>query len=366
MFYNLLPLFVGAAQDYRELDNRSVGVLSSMFFAGHTLTATTAFFWIRRIDWKRVTLYSLLIGSVALSYAAFARNFGVLMAWIFIAGGAFSAVYGIATTALGDTSEPARWFGLKIGVEAMLGAILLFVLPRTLVANHGFTGLMTGMVLVVVLLAPALIWLPHCGYKHNGRKSREANIPSRLRLAVWLGLFAAMAFVFSATMIWTFLERMANAAGFETVLAGKILSLTLVFAMLGSLVAMALGDRFGSAKPFAAATVIFLLALILLSGATSIIRFAAGSCLLTLAIGLGIAYALTIVANLDMDGRHVVLTVPAIGIGVMAAPAVGGLLIAAEEFSAILWVGGLTVVLALSAGLIALHRGFRTLSKLQR
>ena len=43
-----------------------------------------------------------------------------------------------------------------------------------------------------------------------------------------------------------------------------------------------------------------------------------------LAIGLGITYVITIVADLDMDGRYVVLTVPAIGIGVMIAPAIGG------------------------------------------
>jgi hypothetical protein len=37
-----------------------------------------------------------------------------------------------------------------------------------------------------------------------------------------------MTFIFSATMIWAFVERMANTAGFEPVLVGKILSLTLL------------------------------------------------------------------------------------------------------------------------------------------
>lgn len=365
MFYNLLPLFVGMAQDYRELDNRSVGVLSSMFFAGYTLTASSAFFWIRRIEWKRMAMFSLLVGSVALSLAAFAQNFTALMLWVFVAGGAFSVVYGIGATALGDTSEPARWYGFKISVEALLGAILLFLLPRTLVASHGFVGLMAGMVLVVAMLGPALIWLPRSGYKRYGSTSRKTNIPVQLRVALWIGLFAAMAFVFSATMIWTFLERLANSAGFEPDPVGRVLSLTLVFAMLGSLSAMVLGGRFGLARPFTAATVIFLLALGFLYGDISFTRFAVGSCLLTLAIGLGITYVITIVASLDMDGRYVALTVPAIGIGVMAAPAVGGLLTATDEFSAILRVCGLTVVLALSAGLTAIHRGSRSLPKLE-
>jgi len=59
MFYNLLPMFLGVAQDYRQLDNQAIGLLSLMFFAG----------------------------------------------------GAFSTVYGIAATALGDTTldDRFRW-----------------------------------------------------------------------------------------------------------------------------------------------------------------------------------------------------------------------------------------------------------------
>jgi predicted MFS family arabinose efflux permease len=363
MFYNLLPVFLGVAQDYRELDNKSIGVLSSLFFAGFTLTTTTAFFWIRRINWKTVTWFALAIGSMALLLAGYTKSHSLLMLCIFVAGGAFSTVYGIGTTALGDTSNPARWYGLKISAEAMLGAILLFLLPGTLISSHGFMGLMAGMVLAVVLLAPMLSWLPVAGYKHQEDDGMQSNQPSESRLAVWVGLVAVTIFIFSATLIWAFVERMANTAGFEAVQVGKILSLTLIFAVLGSMAAVVLGDRFGSGKPFAAATLIFLLALAWLASTTSLLNYAIGACLLTLAIALGITYVITIVADLDMDGRYVVLTVPAIGIGVMSAPAIGGLLTSTQEFTAILVVGAVTVVLALMAGLFALRKGLPVVSE---
>jgi MFS family permease len=357
LFYNLLPMFLGVAQDYRQLDNESIGLLSSMFFAGYTLTTSTAFFWIRRINWRSVSLVALVLGSLSLLLAGYAQSHALLMLCIFVAGGAFSTVYGIGTTALGDTSNPARWYGLKISAEAMLGAVLLFVLPGTLISNHGFMGMMAGMVLAVVVLAPALSWLPAAGTKNEEHFGGDKPIPPTLRLAVWIGLFAVTAFIFSATMIWAFVERLASTAGFEPVLVGKILSLTLVFAVLGSLAAVVLGDRFGSGKPFAAATVIFLIALAWLSQTTTVTDYAIGACLLTLAIGLGITYVITIVADLDMDGRYVVLTVPAIGVGVMSAPAIGGLLTASQEYSAIFMVGSFTVVLSLLAGLLALKKG---------
>ena len=109
-----------------------------------------------------------------------------------------------------------------------------------------------------------------------------------------------------------------------------------------------------------------LLALAWLSSTTTVTNYAIGACLLTMAIGLGITYVITIVADLDMDGRYVVLTVPAIGIGVMAAPAIGGLLTASQEFSAIFVLGGITVLLSLLAGLFALHKGLPVVIKITR
>lgn len=357
LFYNLMPLFLGVAQDYRGLDNRSIGLLSSMFFAGYTLTTSTAFFWIRRINWKILTWFGLVTGSLTLLVGGYTQNHGLLMVCVFIAGSAFSIVYGIGTTALADTSNPARWYGLKVSTEAMLGAILLFVLPGTLIADYGFMGIMAGMVMAVVLLAPALSWLPSAGQTQLEQDGTHRPLPARLKLAIWIGLFAAATFMFSATMIWAFVERLANTAGFEPVLVGKILSLTLVFAVLGSLLAVALGGRFGSGKPFAAAIIIFLFALAWLSQTTTVMDYAIGACLLTLATGLGITYVITIVAELDMDGRYVVLTLPAIGIGVMSAPAIGGLLVESHGFSVIFVVGSITIVLSLLAGLFALKKG---------
>ena len=79
LFYNLLPMFLGVAQDYRELDNKAIGLLSSMFFAGYTLTTSTAFFWIRRINWRIVTLLALILGSLALLLAGYSQHHGLLM-----------------------------------------------------------------------------------------------------------------------------------------------------------------------------------------------------------------------------------------------------------------------------------------------
>ncbi len=204
MFYNLLPLFLGTAQDFRELSDQAAGILSSSFYVGFALTTSTAYFWIRKFNWRAVTLVALPLAAATLALAGFAQSYSLMLAGIFISGGAFSALYGIGTTVLSDTSHPARWYGLKIASEAVLGVVLLLILPGAVIARWGFAGLTVAMAATVLVLAPLLLWLPGYGTKGVGSdgQHRALNLVPKLRAALWLGLAGVLLFLFSTTMIW--------------------------------------------------------------------------------------------------------------------------------------------------------------------
>ena len=72
----------------------------------------------------------------------------------------FAALYGMGTRVLADTSDPSRWYGVKVGVEVMPGAVLLIVLPTTLLPSMGISGVIWGMIGMSVLLSFALITMP--------------------------------------------------------------------------------------------------------------------------------------------------------------------------------------------------------------
>jgi len=359
MTYNLLPLLLGTAQDFRELSDQAAGILSSSFYVGYTLTTMTAYFWIRHFSWRAITFGAIPLAAAALLLAGFAETYYAMLAAMVVAGSAFSVIYGIGTTVLGDTSRPARWYGLKIAAEAGLGAILLLILPGAVIARWGFEGLMAAMAAVLLLLSPMLLKLPARGTK--GAQSIERADPRAtapaLRLALWLGLASVTAYLFCTTMIWAFVERVANDAGFDPVATGNVVSLGLVLAIGGSLLAMAMGDRFGLAAPLSMSVAGLLASLWLLAGIDSLTTFTIAACLFTFAFGLGIPYIVTVVAQLDVDGRFVVLTVPAIGIGVTLAPALGGMLTGVGGHTALLLAGGLSVLVALTLALLALGVG---------
>ena len=192
LFYNVLPMYLGAAQDYRGLDNKAIGFLSSAFFLGYNIVTISAFFWIRRVSWSRVVAISTPIAVVSLYGGAAVNGYVLLLSCTVIAGGAFAALYGIGTTILGDTSNPARWYGVKIAAEAFPGVILLLVLPGTAIARWGFDGAVAGVIVFVILLSPFLFWIPA-----HGRKGVHDEIPAesadgKQSPFIWMTLLATL------------------------------------------------------------------------------------------------------------------------------------------------------------------------------
>ena len=346
LFYNVLPIYMGTAQDYRGLDNRAIGFLSSAFFLGYNVATISAFFWIRRWSWSLVVAITGPVAAISLAAGTIVTGYAMLLVSVAIAGGAFAAIYGIGTTILGDTSNPARWFGVKIAAEALLGAVLLLVLPATTIARWGFNGTIIGVIIAMVFLAPFLFWIPASGSKEHEDESAARHSGEQQNPYIWGALLATLIFFAGASAVWAFIERIGAQSGFDAATLGVLLSVTLVFALLGSLLAAALGGRFGNVKPFIAGAMLSLVAVSLLNSHGSFFVYATGACMQTFVIGLLLPFSITEVADLDTDGRYVVLTVPAIGIGAMAGPGLAGVLSQSGDFTALLTFVGATAIVS--------------------
>ena len=347
LFYNVLPLYLGSAQDFRQLGNREIGFISSAFFLGYNAVTIWAFFWIRRWNWRTVTWVALPIALLGLLAGTLTENYLLLLLATAVAGGGFAAIYGIGTTILADTSNPARWYGVKIAAEAFPGAVLLFVLPLTLIPSQGFPGAAYGLIITALLLCPLLIMLPA-----HGLKQREAASEAKLqeefadidRRPIWTALAATFVFFSAASGMWAFIERLGSKLGFEAEAIGTLLSITLLFATGGSLLTAWLGERFGNVRPFYLSCLAMLTALVLLASFSGFDLYAVSTCILTFGIGVGIPFAVAEIAELDVDGRFIILSVPAIGLGAMVGPGIAGALADAGSFTPVLVAAGIALV----------------------
>ena len=353
LFYNVLPLYLGSAQDYRGLDNRAIGFLTSAFFLGYNLVTISAFFWIRRLSWSLIIAVSAPIAALSLYAGTLFDSYAALLIFITIAGGAFAAVYGVGTTILGDTSNPSRWYGIKIAAEALTGALLLLVLPVTAIARWGFDGAVFGIIIAMVFLSPFLFWTPARGSKGPDSGVLPIDVPepagSDLPTQtpyIWGAILATLVFFAGASAIWAFIERIGAQGGHDPAAVGVLLSVTLISAVIGSILAAVIGGRFGNVRPFLAGGLTFLIGLGFLAASQQFPLYAIGACIITFAIGFMLPVAITEIAELDVDGRYVVLSVPAIGVGAMAGPGIAGMLTQSGGFTPLLIFGGTVIVIA--------------------
>ena len=118
----------------------------------------------------------------------------------------------------------------------------------------------------------------------------------------------------------------------------------------GSLAAAGIGKHFGNVHPFLLSLVAIAGGLLLLADSGTMTIYSMGCCLFALAFGAGLPFAIAEIAELDVDGRYVILSVPAIGTGAMIGPGVAGLLYTGESARLILGLVALAMVIA--AGLM--------------
>ena len=330
LVYNVFPLYMGPLQDSTGLSNSQIGFIAGAFFLGTNLTGISAFFWVRSNSLTYIALVTTLSLILCLLLAARIDSFVLQLLVTALIGAASGALYAISTTLIGGARNTPRWFGIKFTVECLAGAILLFVLPVTLIPGLGFTGVVIGMVVMILVFAPVLAFIAR--RRLPGQQEPASPIAAigfeTTRLPVWLALASLVFYFIGASAIWTFLERLATDKQFEASATGMMLGITLFFAVIGSALTGVAGDRFGIFRPYIVYSIMLVAGVLLLCRTDDFILFSAGACAFMLAWAGSDGYQFAIVADVDPDGRYIVLAVPAMGVGSMIGPILAGYLYA--------------------------------------
>jgi DHA1 family inner membrane transport protein len=337
-FFNILPLYLGAAQDHFALSIAQTGYIGSTFFVGYTLATCLAYFWMPHIDWRKMTVFTLALGSLAMLFTSLASSYNVLLLAIFIAGGSYATLYGVGTAMIGGLANETRNFGWKIALEAIIRWRLIgvsadfdFAAFRVCRAGYRITRHWCSRTAV-------LPFMP----SQAAEKTHLLSAPqSAGDASVWLLLIALVLFFSGETIAWSFVERVGDHHGYDAANIGTVLAVSLGFAVAGSLTEAYGAARIGHVLSLLIAGLTFFLALLCFANlsASTFTLFAVGACLANFSIGFGLPSLVAICAHYDVTGKLVVLTVPAIGIGAVLGPALAGLAAQSGGFIAMLVIG---------------------------
>ncbi|MGI9292629.1 MAG: hypothetical protein ACR2PS_01490, partial [Pseudomonadales bacterium] len=206
----LLPMVVGTAIDSLGYSESEAGFLASSYFAGYMLSATSAFFWIRKISWRVIAFLGYAGLSGGLASAAALTHFNLIASTLFISGCGAGALFGLGVTIISDTRKPDRNFGLVLMTQQATAALLLFTLPDTVIAKWGFAGLNISLAMILGLFVISATWIPAVAVSGKSFTPDHPSDRTTLTSKLWLGLAALTVYFAALSGVWAFVERLAD------------------------------------------------------------------------------------------------------------------------------------------------------------
>lgn len=329
LMFNVMPVFVGALSKSLGYGESRLGDLVALFNVGFTLSALSATVWVRSFDWQRVSLLGVVIASVCLGLMALYNTLLSLGALMVFTGVGMGGLYSLILAILGDSENPDRAFGVKLGLETLPGALLLFLFPIFVVPAFGFTGVAVGMAAVALALGLFSFLLPHSGVKSDPRQG-QTRLPKRSGYEVALpliGLACSLLFFTGIASTWAFLELLAAFRSIPPETVGTTLAIAFIICGLGGFAAAAISDRFGRQVPVVGIIVVNLVGLWYLSRFVNGAEYALGASLFLFSVNFTLAYTFGLTAQVDVSGKLVVLSAACLSLGAIVGPAIAGRLV---------------------------------------
>jgi predicted MFS family arabinose efflux permease len=330
IFYNVMPLYLGLLQEATGLSSSQIGLVASAFFFGFNVTSFSSYYWVRTVPPFQAALTGTLVMIAGLWFADYSSSLVYQLLIAGAIGGISGAVGSIGVTIAGDAKNCTRWYGIQVAAAALAGVILLFILPVTLIPEYGFAGLIYGMIIMILLLLPVCFYLtkkPLPATQTDLASIDESTLENKSKINAWKALIAMTFLFIGSAAVWAFVERIAAINAFDSEAVGRLLGYSLFFSVIGSLVAGAIGDRFGNRWPYALSCIILVVGIMAIALTKNLNIYAAGACLFMFGWAAAFAYLFAIIANVDPDGKHIALSVPAVGIGSMIGPGLAGFML---------------------------------------
>jgi predicted MFS family arabinose efflux permease len=343
LFFNLMPLLVGALADERGSGEEQLGLFAAAGLAGATLATATAPLWVRRVRWRRTIRVASGVAGLGYVLAAVAATHAALVACMVGVGVAVAVAYAPALACIADTRETDRAFGVTVLCQVTLGAVCAMAVPG-IEARWGVAGILQS--LGALAAAPILLarWIPDRGRTAD----TGAGDPGirRSGLGVWLGLAGTLTFYIACVGVWGFLELIGNAAGVADGEISVAITLALLVGGLGALAAAIVGQRISQPVGIAIGAIGLALSFLALHVGEGHAAYVASTIAMNAAWNFGISYQMALIALLDFTGRFTVLVTAAQGVGGVLGPAFAGVLASEGSYGRVLAMGALAAAVS--------------------
>jgi predicted MFS family arabinose efflux permease len=338
----IMPVVLAVTVARFQLNENEVGFMASLLMTGGVLSAVSALFWVRLLDWRLAARIGLGLQGLGLAAVMFADGFtGAGVAYLCASFGG-GVVYSLALTVLSDHHSPDRMFGYS--VSAQVAFQVAGMLTLSWFAGPNGLDLLIGCLLSLVLLG--LVLTPLLPPQGNPVAAFSLSAVLQQGRAV-SALLGCLLFFFNVGCVWAYIETIGSAAGFAPAVLGRSLALGVSAGMAGALAAAWQGERFGHVQPLLVGAVGTVLAVAFLTPAASLVTFIVALALYNFVWNYSLTYQYAVVAAADESGRCVAIAPAFHAAGGALGPAVAGMLVAPGSFVAVNLLAAGSVVVSL-------------------
>jgi len=294
---------------------------------GYGAASLSAFFWIRKVNWKWMAVVSLAILVVGNLLSTQIGDFNLLVAIRVFTGLGQGIAVGLAMTIFGDSSRTDRNLAIYLILTLLIGMVGFRLLPDLIAANGTLPIYLTQVILPILAL-PLILWkLPVKGLEFEIEK-KTGNLSNPVLLC--LGAFFLLYVAYGG--LWILVERFGNLAGHSPEFIGESLSNAMTGGFLGLLVPIFLADKLGRIIPIVLSFLcLFAFAFLLFEGSETGFKVAVWFGLF--GINLVVPYLTGIVVDLDFSGKGVAMIPAMYSIGVSVGPVALAYFLTAEGSS---------------------------------
>ena len=354
LVFALLPVISGVLASRFMLDDMQTGVAATAYFAAYAVITSTAGFWVRRFNWRKLLKLGFLAMIIGLSSCVLAESFAVAQISLALVGVGAGLLFPISFTIASEMKNTDRVFAVKLTAEQLVPAAMLFLLTSSFLLVDAYADLFLIILLGVIVGSLSILLVPDNMRQPESRVRSNDGKRGNLLLAIFA--LTGLLINFSGFAgIWAFLERIASSSRLDPEFTERWIAIGLVMSGVGPLCVAFIGERLDRRVAIAAASTMTVFCLLLLSGETTEFKYAAALFLLPLAFYFSISYMLAIVADVDYNGKVSSLMSFVLAVGAISGPPLFGYLRSingpALEMMGVLFLVGAALMIAVQTSI---------------
>lgn len=357
----LLPLWVGALSEQGNFTQQQIGWLAAADVMGIFISSASAIFWVRKVPWRKIALGGLCLFFVGNLASLGLTEFNSLMLTRLIAGLGCGSAYAIALAGLGDHRNPPLAFGLMVTAQVVFGTVGFFAVPRIMeqAQINGFFHYLNGWLALAILLCA--LAFPR-SQKQSGNGLEAAGLRGLLHGRSVLVFATTVVYYCGVSAVWAYLERIGIHLGLSGAQVGDLLGIGFAISGLGSLATPWLSARIGRVATISLAMLVQIATMALLTGgdsADAYLLYAGTSIVFQFFWSFSLPLLMDQFNRVDDTGRFIVLCASAFKVGEIAGPPLAATLMGDGNFTAVLWLGMICMMITMAMAITTEKRPSR-------